>query len=144
MKDNQRNELDLNKINYAAIMGWQQEYLPENIGAEEESKKYFENKTELMLQKPIRRKGIGWPVSKLYDVNGCFVGAMIPQAEGLPLMQSVLGEEQLKLNFPRWNKKDLCELTICILEHIIFLQDRHIIFGFINTQSIYVKDKNQV
>jgi len=46
MKDNQRNELDLNKINYAAIMGWQQEYLPENIGAEEESKKYFENKTE--------------------------------------------------------------------------------------------------
>jgi len=105
---------------------------------------YFENKTELMLQKPIRRKGIGWPVSKLYDVNGCFVGAMIPQAEGLPLMQSVLGEEQLKLNFPRWNKKDLCELTICILEHIIFLQDRHIFFGCINPQSIFVKDKNQV
>ncbi len=105
---------------------------------------YFENKTELMLQKPIRRKGIGWPVSKLYDVNGCFVGAMIPQAEGLPLMQSVLGEEQLKLNFPSWNKKDLCELTICILEHIIFLQDRHIFFGCINPQSIFVKDKNQV
>ena len=105
---------------------------------------YFEDKTELMLQKPIRRRGIGWPISKLYDVNGCFVGALIPQAEGIPLMQSVLGEEQLKLHFPDWNKKDLCDLTICILEHIIFLQDRHIFFGCINPQSIFVKDKNHV
>lgn len=105
---------------------------------------YFEDKIGLMLQKSIQRRGIGWPISKLYDVNGCFVGTLIPQAEGIPLMQSVLGEEQLRLHFPEWSKKDLCDLTICILEHIIFLQDRHIFFGCINPQSIFVKDKNSV
>lgn len=105
---------------------------------------YFEDKTRLMLQKPIKRQGIGWPVSMLYDDNGSFVGSLLPQAEGIPLMQSVLGEEQLKQHFPDWNKKDLCDLTICILEHIIFLQERHVFFGCINPQSIFVKDKNHV
>lgn len=105
---------------------------------------YFEDKTNLMIQKPIKSQGIGWPISKLYDVTGCFVGTLIPQAEGIPLMQSVLGEEQLKSHFPNWNKKDLCDLTICILEHIKYLQDRHIFFGCLNPQSIFVKDKNHV
>lgn len=105
---------------------------------------YFEDKTRLMLQKPIRRQGIGWPISMLHDSDGRFVGVLVPQAEGIPLMQSVLGEEQLKQNFPNWNKKDLCDLTICMLEHIIFLQDRHVFFGCVNPQSIFVKSKNQV
>ena len=105
---------------------------------------YFEDKTRLMLQKPIRRNGIGWPISTLHDRNGCFVGSLVPQAEGIPLMQSVLGEDQLKRHFPTWNKMDLCDLTLCILEHIIFLQDRNVFFGCINPQSIFVKDKNHV
>ena len=105
---------------------------------------YFEDKTCLMLQKIINRKGIGWPISMLHDASGCFIGSLIPEADGIPLMQSVLGEEQLKRYFPSWNKKDLCDLTICILNHIIFLQDRNIFFGCINPQSIFVKDKNHV
>lgn len=105
---------------------------------------YFEDKIRLMLQKSIKRQDIGWPVSMLYDADGNFVGTLVPQAEGMPLMQSVLGEEQLKQHFPDWNKKDLCDLTINVLEHIIFLQDRHIFFGCINPQSILVKDKNHV
>lgn len=105
---------------------------------------YFEDKTDLMIKKSIKREGIGWPISKLYDNQNCFVGTLIPQSEGTPLMQSILGEEQLKLHFPDWDKKDLCDLTICILEHIAYLQDRHIFFGCLNPQTILVKDKNKV
>ncbi len=105
---------------------------------------YFEDKTRLMLQKPVKRQGIGWPVSMLHDASGKFVGSLVPEATGIPLMQSVLGEDQLNRHFPDWNKKDLCDLIISILDHIIFLQDRHIFFGCINPQSILVKDKDKV
>lgn len=105
---------------------------------------YFKDKIQLMLQKPIARSGICWPLSMLHDCNGCFVGALVPQAEGKPLMQSVLGEDQLNREFPSWNKKDLCDLAICILEHIVFLQDRHVFFGCINPQTIFVKDQHNV
>lgn len=49
LPSNERPDLDLNRINYAAIMGWQQEYLPEKIGANEENKIYFENRNQDIL-----------------------------------------------------------------------------------------------
>lgn len=105
---------------------------------------YFKDKINLMLQKKIEYPGIEWPISMLYNSEGDFIGALVPASEGIPLMQSVLGEEQLRKNFPGWNKIDLCDLTINILEHIIFLQERNIFFGCLNPQSIFVKDKRNV
>lgn len=49
LPNNHRPNLDLEKINDAAVMGWQQEYLPENIGGEEEKKAYYENREEDIL-----------------------------------------------------------------------------------------------
>lgn len=105
---------------------------------------YFEDKIHLMLQKKLEYPGIEWPISTLHNSEGDFVGTLVPASEGIPLMQSILGEEQLRKNFPEWNKVDLCDLTINILEHIIFLQERNIFFGCLNPQSIFIKDKKNV
>lgn len=47
--NNHREDLDLEKIGYGAIMGWQKEYLPEKIGDNEENKKYFEERNEEII-----------------------------------------------------------------------------------------------
>ncbi len=51
LPSNERPNLDLEQINYAAIMGWQQEYLPQNIGAIEENKSYFEHRDQAIVVK---------------------------------------------------------------------------------------------
>lgn len=51
IQENHRKNLNLDEINYAAIMGWQQEYLPEKIGDNEENKRYFENRNQEILVK---------------------------------------------------------------------------------------------
>lgn len=53
--NNHRPDLDLEKISYGAIMGWQQEYLPEKIGAVEENKKYYENRDQSIV---VDREGV--------------------------------------------------------------------------------------
>jgi len=47
--DNHREVLLLNEPKYAALMGWQKEYLPVAIGDNEENLKYFEERDESIL-----------------------------------------------------------------------------------------------
>lgn len=105
---------------------------------------YFEDKIKRMLEIPVTCKGICWPIDLLYDVNGEFIGALVPKAEGHQLKQELLSQQGLSNCFPKWNRKDLTHLTKVILEKIIYLQDRNILFGLINPGSIFVKDIDNV
>lgn len=105
---------------------------------------YFKDKAEKMLSKPIVHEGICWPTDLLHDKNGNFVGILVPKAEGLQLKQDLMSQAGLETHFPEWNRKDLTHLVKVILEKIVFLQERNVLFGLINPGAIFVKDVDHV
>ena len=105
---------------------------------------YFEDKAKRMLEKPIHCEGICWPIDLLYDTNGEFVGVLVPAAEGYQLKQQLMSQQGLEKNFSEWDRRNLTHLTKVILDKIIYLQDRNIVFGLINPGAIFVKDENSV
>lgn len=105
---------------------------------------YFEDKVRLMLKKDVKCEGICWPIDLLYDKNGEFVGILVPKAEGYQLKQQLMSQQGLQENFPQWNRRELTHLTKVILDKIIYLQDRNILFGLINPGAIFVKDEGHV
>lgn len=105
---------------------------------------YFEDKIKRMLEIQIKCKGICWPIDSLYDTNGEFIGILVPKAEGYQLKQELLSQQGLRNCFPDWNRKDLTHLTKVILDKIVYLQDRNILFGLINPGAIFVKDSDHV
>lgn len=105
---------------------------------------YFEDKIKRMLEIQIKCKGICWPIDLLYDINGEFIGMLVPKAEGYQLKQELLSQQGLSNCFPDWNRKDLTHLTKIILDKIVYLQDRNILFGLINPGAIFVKDSDHV
>lgn len=105
---------------------------------------YFEDKTKKMLEKNIQCEGICWPTDSLYNAEGEFIGVLVPAAEGCQLKQQLMSQQGLEKNFPEWDRRSLTHLTKVILDKIVYLQDRNILFGLINPSAIFVKDENHV
>lgn len=105
---------------------------------------YFKNKIETMLSKQVAFDGICWPKDMLYDRNGDFVGILVPKAEGYQLKQDLMSQAGIEKHFPTWSRKDLIHLTKVILEKIVYLQKKNVIFGLINPSAILVKDVDHV
>lgn len=105
---------------------------------------YFEDKTKKMIEKKIRCEGICWPIDLLYNEEGEFIGVLVPAAEGYQLKQQLMSQQGLERNFPNWDRHCLTHLTKVILDKIVYLQDRNILFGLVNPSAIFVKDENHV
>lgn len=105
---------------------------------------YFEDKTKKMIEKNIRCEGICWPIDLLYNEEGEFIGVLVPAAEGYQLKQQLMSQQGLERNFPNWDRHCLTHLTKVILDKIVYLQDRNILFGLVNPSAIFVKDENHV
>lgn len=105
---------------------------------------YFEDKAKRMLEQPIRYEGICWPIDMLYNEDREFVGILIPAAEGYQLKQKLMSQQGLETTFPEWDRQKLTHMTKLILEKIVYLQERNVLFGLINPSAIFVKDENHV
>lgn len=105
---------------------------------------YFEDKTKKMIEKNIRCEGICWPIDSLYNEEREFIGVLVPAAEGCQLKQQLMSQQGLEKNFPDWDRRCLTHLTKVILDKIVYLQDRNILFGLVNPSAIFVKDENHV
>lgn len=105
---------------------------------------YFEDKAKRMLEKPIRCEGICWPTDLLYNKEGGFIGILVPAAEGYQLKQQLMSQQGLGENFPKWDRCNLTHLTKVILDKIVYLQNRNILFGLVNPSSIFVRDEDHV
>ncbi len=105
----------------------------------------LENKANRMLREKIEVPGVCWPIDILNDDNGCFVGILVPASRGVQLTRSVFnGATGLSQFFPKWNKNDLCDLTITILDKICKMHDLGLLFGCINPASIYIASTKDV
>lgn len=105
---------------------------------------YFEDKAKLMLEKTVQCDGICWPIDLLYNADGEFIGILVPAAEGYQLKQQLMSQQGLEENFPEWDRRKLTHLAKVILDKIVFLQDRNILFGLVNPSAILVKDEEHV
>ena len=102
------------------------------------------NKIELMISKPIRYKGICYPRTILFNSDNQFIGYLMDKAEGRSIGGSFFIKDIFLKNYPDWNKKNILELCITIVEKIKYLHDRNILLGDINLGNILVKSSSEV
>ena len=106
-----------------------------------------EGKIRALIAKKIRLEGICAPIESLFDERGHFVGYLMPKANaesGFELQTCVFNPALLKLKLADWDRINLANLSISILEKIKLLHDNDIIIGDINPFNILIKDDKTV
>ena len=101
-------------------------------------------KIKLMLEKGLECKGICYPVAMIYNQQNEFVGYLMPRAKGVELGKSIFKKPLFEKKLPNWNRKNLAELCVSILEKIDYLHERNIILGDINPANILVVSPKEV
>lgn len=69
-----------------------------------------------------------------------FCGFLMPRAQGIPLAESVFIPDQLALDHPGWDKRDLLRLAQNILDVICDAHDRGMLIGDLSGSNILVGD----
>ena len=101
-------------------------------------------KIRLMLDNPIKIRGVCWPKDIIFNEEGDFVGYVMDQASGKPMQKIMFIRKILENNFPDWNKKHLVKLSSCILNKIRLLSMNNVIIGDINPLNILINNENDV
>lgn len=105
----------------------------------------WENKADRMLREKIQIPGVCWPVDKLMNQRGEFVGILVPTSRGIQLTRSVLnGATGLNQAFPNWKRVELCTLADTLLSIIMSLHKHGIYFGCLNPAAIYVVSPKEI
>ena len=102
------------------------------------------DKLALMVTRRIDHSAICWPTALVKNENNDVVGYVMPRAEGLEIKKSLFIRAAFQKNFPDWNRIDLAELMLSILNAITYVHDFNIFLGDINARNILVKNKNTV
>lgn len=105
---------------------------------------FTEAKVRRMLTQQLNCPGICWPLDVVTDSAGCFRGYLMPGFSGTPLHLSVFKRAGIETYFPRWNKMNLCLLTLTILEKIRYLHNHNVLLGCINPAAILVSSTDKV
>ena len=102
------------------------------------------DKLRLMVSSPVDCQGVCWPQELLTNSRGQVVGYRMAKAQGLELQKALFTRSALERNFPHWERKDLVQLGITILEKVAVLHDKGILLGDINPLNILVKSSTEV
>lgn len=87
---------------------------------------------------------ICWPTSLLRDSQGVFRGYLMKRGRGQVLANSVFIGTELTRSFPQWDRIDLVDLCITIVERIHFLHEANVLIGDINPNNILVAASDEV
>lgn len=101
-------------------------------------------KIKLMLEKRLECEGVCYPVAMIYNQQNEFVGYLMPRAKGVEIGKSIFKKPLFEKKLPNWNRKNLAELCVSILEKIDYLHERNIILGDINPANILVVSPQEV
>ncbi|MGI5952946.1 MAG: zinc-ribbon domain containing protein [Dysosmobacter sp.] len=102
------------------------------------------NKLELMTSQPLTIPGVCWPQELIQNIDGEFVGYRMERACGIELQKCAFTRQALERYFPAWEKRDMVELCVTILEKISSLHRCGILLGDINPRNILVESSTQV
>ncbi len=101
-------------------------------------------KLKLMVSKAVSIEGVCWPIDLAFNVSGEFVGYLMKRARGKTLGLSIFKPPLLKQHFPDWDRKQLVQLSITVLDMIRQMHELNIIVGDINPFNFLVQDPNEV
>lgn len=93
-------------------------------------------KIELMLSRPINYEGLCWPLDISFNMDGEFVGYVMPKAAGKPIQSTMFVKPVLNKNFPNWQRINLIDICIQFLRQVEFLHQMNIIIGDINPLNL--------
>lgn len=102
------------------------------------------DKVRLMAESQFNCPGVCWPKEVLSDIAGNFLGFRMDRARGRELQRTVLTKPALERAFPSWEKKDIVQLSVTILEKICALHKHGVILGDINPLNILVSSPTDV
>lgn len=80
----------------------------------------------------------------IHNQQNEFVGYLMPRARGVEIGKSIFKKPLFEKKLPNWNRKNLAELCVSILEKIDYLHKRNIILGDINPANILVVSPKEV
>lgn len=101
-------------------------------------------KLELMVSRDLRIREICWPTDVVTNLDGQFVGYLMPKVDGKIMKTSVFAKPLLKKTFPHWTRIQLTQLAVTVLNAIERLHRLNIFIGDINPQNILVKDEHTI
>jgi len=101
-------------------------------------------KLKLMVSKQVNIDGVCWPLDLVFNNQNEFIGYLMNKAEGTILELSIFKPMLLQKKFPNWNRENLINLSITILEIIKQLHFRNIIIGDLNPFNILIKNESEV
>lgn len=102
------------------------------------------DKLKIMISKPVSFPGICFPEALVLNSRGEFTGYLMREAKGFELGRSIFQPKLLLKKFPKWNKRDLIDLSLTILDKIKYLNELNVIMGDINPANILVVSPKEV
>lgn len=94
-----------------------------------------------LVSKKLDYTGISFP-EKIVFSGDVPVGYVMPYASGKPMQTTIFIPSLLLKHFPDWNRVNLVDLCLDILDKIKYLHDNSILLGDINAQNILVHSDN--
>lgn len=101
-------------------------------------------KIKLMTSRKINNEKICWPSSVVQNVDGEYVGFLMPGAAGRVLRGSFFGGPKLGESFSHWTRFHIIKLAVEILDAIEYLHKLNVLLGDINPTNILVEDESTV
>jgi len=85
--------------------------------------------------------GVCRPLELVFDQRGDVAGCVMERARGLKLQTSLFLPHR---KFPRWDRRDLCDLCLTILERFQGLHDQGVLMGDVNPGNFMVESPSSV
>jgi serine/threonine protein kinase len=103
-----------------------------------------DKKIDLLIQSGINDNALCIPFQKIFNNDGSFIGYNMSAAKGDTIQVSVFIRTCLERKFPHWNRINLCNLAISLLNKIQHLHSKDIIIGDLNPYNIMINNDDDV
>ncbi|MFB8229906.1 CFI-box-CTERM domain-containing protein [Cellulosimicrobium sp. NPDC055967] len=103
-----------------------------------------EEKIRLLVGRQLDEPGICFPQAFVTDLDGSFVGYLMPRASGREFSKSLFNPRRFRNEYPGWTKSDLVDVAISFLEKVDYLHSQNILLGDINPKNLLVDANKDV
>ena len=101
-------------------------------------------KLKSMIAMNFNCEGVCFPTEIVYNKSYEPIGFVMKEAKGIEIQKALMGKAQIEKYFPQFNKRDMVELSLTILEKIEYLHKKKIILGDINPRNILIVSPREV
>jgi DNA-binding helix-hairpin-helix protein with protein kinase domain len=101
-------------------------------------------KLQLMRMAQFAHAGLCWPKNLVVNARGEFVGYLMDRAQGKEIQKCVFIKPLLLERFPDWDRRNLVNLAISVLEIIQVLHSENVLLGDINPLNVLIDDQERI